>query len=68
MLDGIVTDILEARSITYEASSVDIFSASWGPSDDGATIDLPRHYLQRAFIHGAVTVSLRTRSCIDWLH
>ncbi|KTF72931.1 hypothetical protein cypCar_00048316, partial [Cyprinus carpio] len=37
MLDGIVTDAIEASSIGFNPDHVDIYSASWGPNDDGKT-------------------------------
>ncbi|KAF8567472.1 hypothetical protein P879_03370 [Paragonimus westermani] len=42
MLAGLVTDILEATSIGHMREVVDIYVASWGPKDDGQTMDKPR--------------------------
>ncbi|XP_060079675.1 PC3-like endoprotease variant B [Ylistrum balloti] len=41
ILDGIVTDALEAQAIIHMISKVDIYSASWGPRDDGMTMEGP---------------------------
>ena len=41
MLDGDVTDLVEAKSIGHRQDHVDIYSASWGPDDDGRTVDGP---------------------------
>ena len=41
MLDGDVTDLVEAKSIGHNQAHVDIYSASWGPDDDGRTVDGP---------------------------
>lgn len=41
ILDGKVTDEIEARSLTYNLSHIDIYSASWGPNDDGNTLEGP---------------------------
>jgi hypothetical protein len=38
MLDGRISDTLEGRALSFALHSVDIFSSSWGPSDDGATV------------------------------
>src|SRR5699024_3190501 len=35
MLDGDVTDAVEARSLSHNPQHVHIYSASWGPDDDG---------------------------------
>nr|CAH7745731.1 unnamed protein product [Callosobruchus chinensis] len=37
MLDGDVTDAVEARSLSLNPHHIDIYSASWGPDDDGKT-------------------------------
>ena len=35
MLDGDVTDSVEARSLVFNREHIDIYSASWGPDDNG---------------------------------
>ncbi|GBP27088.1 hypothetical protein EVAR_16757_1 [Eumeta japonica] len=52
MLDGDVTDAVEARSLSLNPQHVDIYSASWGPDDDGKTVDGPGEMATRAFIEG----------------
>ena len=37
MLDGIVNDAVEARALSLNPNHIDIYSASWGPEDDGKT-------------------------------
>ncbi|ELK25782.1 Furin [Myotis davidii] len=37
MLDGEVTDAVEARSLGLNPNHIHIYSASWGPEDDGKT-------------------------------
>jgi proprotein convertase subtilisin/kexin type 1 len=41
LLDGIVTDRVEGTALGYAYHLVDIYSASWGPNDDGKTVDGP---------------------------
>ncbi|XP_035996608.1 proprotein convertase subtilisin/kexin type 5 [Fundulus heteroclitus] len=41
MLGGDVTDIVEALSLNFRPQYIDIYLASWGPADDGATLDGP---------------------------
>ena len=41
MLDGSVTDILEAQSFVYKAHVNHVYSCSWGPEDNGHTIEGP---------------------------
>ncbi len=60
MLDGDVTDAVEARSLSYNSQHIDIYSASWGPDDDGKTVDGPGELATRAFIEGVVKVSYET--------
>ena len=52
MLDGDVTDAVEARSLSLNPQHIDIYSASWGPDDDGKTVDGPGELATRAFIDG----------------
>lgn len=49
MLDGVVNDNVEAQSISFQRNVIDIYSSSWGPDDDGKTVDGPGHATKRAF-------------------
>lgn len=33
-----MTDLIEANSMGHEPHKIDIYSASWGPTDDGMII------------------------------
>uniref|UniRef100_A0A8D2JB89 P/Homo B domain-containing protein n=1 Tax=Varanus komodoensis TaxID=61221 RepID=A0A8D2JB89_VARKO len=55
MLDGIVTDIVEARSLSLQPQHIHIYSASWGPEDDGKTVDGPGFLAMEAFHRGITT-------------
>ena len=57
MLDGDVTDKLEAQALSYKRDYIDIYSASWGPRDDGKTMEGPGHYASLALREGAEKVS-----------
>lgn len=52
MLDGEVTDAVEARSLGLNNQHIHIYSASWGPDDNGKTVDGPGELATRAFIEG----------------
>ncbi|XP_019113283.1 proprotein convertase subtilisin/kexin type 6 isoform X4 [Larimichthys crocea] len=52
MLDGDVTDIVEAKSLGIRPDYIDIYSASWGPKDDGKTVDGPGPLTKQAFERG----------------
>ena len=54
MLDGDVTDAVEARSLSLNNQHIDIYSASWGPDDDGKTVDGPGRLATRAFLQGTL--------------
>lgn len=41
MLDGYVTDGIEASAFSHNQQHIDIYSSSWGPEDDGTTFDGP---------------------------
>jgi furin len=52
LLDGKITDRLEAEALTYNLDYIDIFSASWGPLDNGKTVDGPGTLSTEAFARG----------------
>ena len=52
MLDGLVNDAVEARALSLNPSHIDIYSASWGPEDDGRTVDGPGPLAKQAFTRG----------------
>ncbi|XP_024081815.1 furin-like protease 2 isoform X2 [Cimex lectularius] len=55
MLDGSVNDAVEAKALSLNPNHIDIYSASWGPEDDGKTVDGPGPLARRAFINGVTT-------------
>ncbi|NXK14924.1 PCSK4 convertase, partial [Herpetotheres cachinnans] len=58
MLDGPVTDMVEAQSLSLHPQHIHIYSASWGPKDDGKTVDGPGVLAAEAFYRGVKKVSL----------
>ncbi|CAH1118844.1 unnamed protein product [Phaedon cochleariae] len=52
MLDGLVTDRIEGTALSYAQHLVDIYSASWGPNDDGKTVDGPGRLASEAIKRG----------------
>uniref|UniRef100_A0A915JTX1 Uncharacterized protein n=1 Tax=Romanomermis culicivorax TaxID=13658 RepID=A0A915JTX1_ROMCU len=52
MLDGRITDRLEAEALQFHIQHVDIFSASWGPNDDGRTVEGPGTLAEKAIMNG----------------
>ncbi|VDN01113.1 unnamed protein product [Thelazia callipaeda] len=52
MLDGSVSDSVEAASLSHNYDHIDIYSASWGPEDDGRTFDGPGPLARKAFYDG----------------
>lgn len=53
MLDGEITDLVEAKSVGFNPSHIDIYSASWGPEDDGRTVEGPGELTRKALEYGA---------------
>ncbi|KFQ13956.1 Proprotein convertase subtilisin/kexin type 4, partial [Leptosomus discolor] len=49
MLDGPITDLVEAQSLSLQPQHIHIYSASWGPEDDGKTVDGPGALATEAF-------------------
>lgn len=59
MLDQpFMTDIIEASSISHMPQVIDIYSASWGPTDNGKTVDGPRELTLQAMADGVNKVVL----------
>lgn len=56
MLDGDVTDMMEAKSLSFRPQYIDIYLASWGPEDDGATLEGPGALSLLALHNGIKTV------------
>ena len=54
MLDGDVTDSVEARSLVFNRDHISIYSASWGPDDNGEVVDGPGPLTKQAFEEGAL--------------
>ncbi|XP_025077508.1 furin-like protease kpc-1 isoform X4 [Pomacea canaliculata] len=52
MLDGDVTDSVEAQSLGLNPQHIHVYSASWGPDDDGRTVDGPATLARKAFYDG----------------
>jgi len=53
MLDqSFMTDSIEAKSMSHRFDQIDIYSASWGPTDDGKTVDGPRRKTLEAMAMG----------------
>lgn len=57
MLDGDVTDAVEASSLSLNPQHIDLYSSSWGPDDDGRTVDGPAKLARKAFEDGCEKVS-----------
>lgn len=58
-----MTDLIEANSMGHEPNLIDIYSASWGPTDDGKTVDGPRNATMRAIVRGVNEVRITVIVC-----
>ncbi|XP_042225475.1 furin-like protease kpc-1 [Homarus americanus] len=52
IVDGTVTDIQEATAISRHIDKLDVLSASWGPTDNGAKVEGPGKLTKQAFLKG----------------
>ena len=68
IIDGKVTDAIEGAALSYNVSHVDIYSASWGPSDNGKTAEVPGPLAQAALEQGIreVRITLMSGDCFNW--
>lgn len=60
MLDGTVNDAVEAKALGLNPDHIDIYSASWGPEDDGSTGEIFGIFLKflREFCNSVTRVHL----------
>ncbi|KAL4933849.1 kexin kexB [Aspergillus undulatus] len=52
ILSGAIDDTDEASAINYAYQENDIYSCSWGPPDDGATMEAPGILIKKAIVNG----------------
>ncbi|KKK12007.1 hypothetical protein P175DRAFT_0504358 [Aspergillus ochraceoroseus IBT 24754] len=52
ILSAAIDDTDEASAINYAYQKNDIYSCSWGPPDDGATMEAPGVLIKRAIVNG----------------
>lgn len=64
LLGGDVTDVVEARSLSFKPQYVDVYLASWGPEDDGSTLEGPGPLALLALENGIKTVSAQCSECL----
>jgi len=55
ILDGPMTDSLEAMAFNTKSDINDVYSCSWGPDDNGRTVDGPHQLAQAALARGVMT-------------
>lgn len=51
-LDGEVADHIESMSLLHNIDHIDIYSGSWGPSDNGQVVDGPKRLASQALERG----------------
>ncbi|ORX35284.1 peptidase S8/S53 domain-containing protein [Kockovaella imperatae] len=52
ILSGAISDADEAAALNYHYQENDIYSCSWGPPDDGKSMDAPEGVILKAFVNG----------------
>lgn len=52
MLDGPITDSIEAMALSFNNEHVSIYSASWGPTDNGKKLEGPGRLVTQALKNG----------------
>ena len=64
VLSGSLTNEDEARAVTYACNTTQIYSCSWGPRDDGRTVEAPPEIVSKAFegIHYLFNTKILIRS------
>ncbi|KAI1794703.1 peptidase S8/S53 domain-containing protein [Ganoderma leucocontextum] len=52
ILSGPISDIDEAAALNYDYQNTSIYSCSWGPPDDGRSMEGPNHLIKKAMVNG----------------
>lgn len=52
ILSGPISDVDEAAALNYAYQENDIYSCSWGPPDDGRSMDAPKGLIAKAMLNG----------------
>ncbi|XP_015176368.1 PREDICTED: neuroendocrine convertase 1-like [Polistes dominula] len=52
LLDGLVNDRVEGEALGFKPEIVDIYTASWGPPDDGKSLEAPGRLASEAIYRG----------------
>lgn len=52
ILSGAITDMDEAASLNYAYQNTSIYSCSWGPPDDGRSMEGPSYLITKAVVNG----------------
>ena len=52
ILSGPITDVDEAAALNYGYNKTSIYSCSWGPADDGRSMEGPGFLIQKAVVNG----------------
>jgi kexin len=52
ILSGPITDIDEAAALNYAFQNTSIYSCSWGPPDDGRSMEGPSYLIKKAVVNG----------------
>lgn len=52
ILSGPISDVDEAAALNYGYQNTSIYSCSWGPPDDGKSMDAPSLLIQKAMLNG----------------
>lgn len=59
LLDGLVNDRVEGEALGFKPEIVDIYTASWGPPDDGKSLEAPGRLAKEAIDRGISKVSIK---------
>ncbi|THH12013.1 hypothetical protein EW145_g287 [Phellinidium pouzarii] len=52
ILSGPISDVDEAAALNYGFQNTSIYSCSWGPADDGRSMEGPSYLIQKAVVNG----------------
>lgn len=54
ILSGPISDIDESSALNYGFQNTSVYSCSWGPADDGKSMEGPSYLIQQSVVNGIV--------------
>ncbi|TGZ55908.1 Neuroendocrine convertase, partial [Temnothorax longispinosus] len=68
LLDGLVNDRVEGEALGFKSGLIDVYTASWGPADDGKSLEAPGRLAVEALERGVTEATTDLRNTCTTRH